>query len=183
MRAKLCLLPAGILAALSLYGLGCSTDSGGGNAPATAGNGAVNPGAGNGSTQPGGGNGSTQGGAGSVQGGTNNNPQGGAQVGTSGTTSTAGAPPSGGGSGPAGPSVGAAQFGDGDLDAVSDGGTLTFQSLGKAGFYPSRRDPASGTCEVYSNGTCCMTKHQLTDDKLTPWNEELIVTLRGPIQL
>jgi Glycine-rich protein domain (DUF2403)/Putative TOS1-like glycosyl hydrolase (DUF2401) len=69
------------------------------------------------------------------------------------------------------------------LDAVSDGGTLTFQSLGKAGFYPSRRDPASGMCDVYSNGTCCMTKHQLADDKLTPWNEELIVTLRGPIQL
>lgn len=87
------------------------------------------------------------------------------------------------GGGPAGPSVGAAQFGEGDLDAASDGGTLTFTSLGKAGFYPSRRDPASGMCDVYSNGTCCMTKHQLTDDKLTPWNEELIVTLRGPIQL
>lgn len=181
MRAKLCLLPAGILAAFSLYGLGCSTDSGGGNSPGTAGNGVVNPAAGNGSGQPGGGNGSSQGGAGSVQGGAN--PTGGAQVGTSGTTGNAGAPPAGGGSGPAGPSVGAAQFGDGDLDAVSDGGTLTFQSLGKAGFYPSRRDPASGTCEVYSNGTCCMTKHQLADDKLTPWNEELIVTLRGPIQL
>jgi hypothetical protein len=183
MRAKLCLLPAGILAALSLYGLGCGTDSGAGTSPATAGNSAVNPGAGNGSVQPGGGNGSAQGGAGSVQGGANNNPTGGAQVGTSGTTGNAGAPPAGGGSGPAGPSVGAAQFGDGDLDAVSDGGTLTFQSLGKAGFYPSRRDPASGMCDVYSNGTCCMTKHQLTDDKLTPWNEELIVTLRGPIQL
>jgi hypothetical protein len=183
MRAKLCLLPSGILAALSLYGFGCSTDSSGGSSSETAGNGAVNSGGGKGSVQPGGGNGSAQGGAGSVQGGANNNPTGGAQVSTGGTTGNAGAPPAGGGSGPAGPSVGAAQFGDGDLDAVSDGGTLTFQSLGKAGFYPSRRDPASGTCDVYSNGTCCMTKHQLADDKLTPWNEELIVTLRGPIQL
>ncbi|HEX2877327.1 MAG TPA: DUF2403 domain-containing protein [Polyangiaceae bacterium] len=183
MRAKPCLVPAGIVAVLSLYGLGCSTDSGAGPSSTSAGDGAVNPGAGNGPTQPGGGNGSAQGGVGSVQGGATNNPNGGAQVGTSGTTGNAGAPPASGGSGPAGPSVGAAQFGDGDLDAVSDGGTLTFQSLGKAGFYPSRRDPASGMCDVYQNGTCCMTKHQLTDDKLTPWNEELIVTLRGPIQL
>jgi len=183
MRAKPCLWPVGLVAALSLYGLGCSTDASGGGSPATAGNGAVNPASGNGATQPGGGNGAAQGGGGSVQGGNTGNPTaGGGQVGVGGTTGAAGSAPAGG-SGPAGPSVGAAQFGDGDLDAASDGGTLTFASLGKAGFYPSRRDPASGMCDVYSNGACCMTKHQLADDKLTPWNEELIVTLRGPIQL
>ncbi len=98
-------------------------------------------------------------------------------------SSTAGTSTGNGGSAPAGPAIGPAKFDAGDLDTASDGGTLTFTNLGKVGFYPSRRDPASGTCDVYSNGTCCMTKHPLADDKLTPWNEELIVTLRGPIQL
>ncbi len=88
-----------------------------------------------------------------------------------------------GGNPPGGPGLGAAEFAEGELDAVSDGGTLTFQNLGKAGAYPSRRDPASGMCDRYSNGTCCMTAKQVTSDKLTPWDEELIVTLRGPIQI
>lgn len=106
----------------------------------------------------------------------------GGQVGMGGTTATAGATSSAGDA-PVGSAIGPAQFDDGDLDAASDGGTITFQNLGKPGFYPSRREPGTATCDVYSSGTCCMTKHELKDDKLTPWNEELIVTLRGPIQL
>jgi hypothetical protein len=66
-------------------------------------------------------------------------------------------------------------------DAASDGGTITFQNIGTAGWYPSRRDPATGPCDAYTNGTCCMAKHYITSDSLTPWNEELIMTLRGPI--
>ncbi len=67
------------------------------------------------------------------------------------------------------------------LDASSDGGTITFQSIGAAGWYPSRRDPATGPCDAYTNGSCCMAKHLITSDSLTPWNEELIMTLRGPM--
>jgi hypothetical protein len=34
-----------------------------------------------------------------------------------------------------------------------------------------------------STGTCCMTKHEVSGDQLTPWNEELILTLRGPLRV
>jgi hypothetical protein len=67
------------------------------------------------------------------------------------------------------------------LDASSDGGTITFQDIGAVGWYPSRRDPATGPCDADSSGGCCQTKHYLTNDSLTPWNEELIMTLRGPM--
>ena len=68
-----------------------------------------------------------------------------------------------------------------NLDATSDGATITFQNIGATGWYPSRRDPAVGPCDAYSNGDCCQTKHYLTTDSLTPWNEDLIMTLRGPM--
>ena len=63
----------------------------------------------------------------------------------------------------------------------SHGGTITFQDIGAPGFYPSRRDPASGECSAYQNGSCCMARHEIAGDALTPWDEELIMTLRGPI--
>jgi hypothetical protein len=87
------------------------------------------------------------------------------------------------GSPPGGAELGAVPLDEEELDAVSDGGTLTFQNLGKEGVYPSRRDPASGACDAYESGACCMTKRQVTSDDLTPWNEELVLTLRGPLQL
>jgi hypothetical protein len=68
-----------------------------------------------------------------------------------------------------------------NLDATSHGATITFQNIGAAGWYPSRRDPATGPCDVYNSGGCCQTRHNLTTDSLTPWNEELIMTLRGPM--
>jgi hypothetical protein len=58
---------------------------------------------------------------------------------------------------------------------------MTFQSLGAAGWYPSSRDPASGACDAYKNGQCCMAKHTLADAGIAPWDEELILTLRGPM--
>ena len=67
------------------------------------------------------------------------------------------------------------------LDTASDGGTITFQNIGAIGWYPSRRDPATGPCDAESSAGCCMAKHYLTTDSLTPWNEELIMTLRGPM--
>jgi hypothetical protein len=66
-------------------------------------------------------------------------------------------------------------------DAVSHGGSITFQSLGAAGWYPSRRDPAAATCDAVKTGQCCMDKHALPDSGIAPWNEELILTLRGPM--
>ena len=66
-------------------------------------------------------------------------------------------------------------------DAPSHGGTLTFQSMGAAGWYPSRRDPESGTCDAYKNGQCCMAKHVVPEKGISPWDEELLLTLRGPM--
>lgn len=66
-------------------------------------------------------------------------------------------------------------------DAPSHGGTITFQSMGAAGWYPSRRDPESGACDAYKNGLCCMAKHVVPDAGISPWDEELLLTLRGPM--
>jgi hypothetical protein len=68
-------------------------------------------------------------------------------------------------------------------DPVSNGGTITFESIGAAGWFPSRRDPASGSCDAIQSATCCMTKANITSDALTPWDEDLIMTLRGPIDV
>ena len=68
-----------------------------------------------------------------------------------------------------------------ETDPVSLGGTITFRNIGATGWYPSRRDPASGPCDATGADGCCRAKHYLTTDSLTPWNEELIMTLRGPM--
>src|SRR5262245_1882598 len=67
------------------------------------------------------------------------------------------------------------------LGAPSHGGTLTFEEIGAPGWYPSRRDPATGPCDAYQDTTCCLAKKNITSDALTPWDEELILTLRGPM--
>lgn len=101
---------------------------------------------------------------------------------TAGTgTGMSGAPPQGGG--PPGPAIGAAHFGAGDLDQASDGGTLTFQNIGKVGSYPSRRAAGSANCDVRNEQNCCLTTQQVTSDELTPWDQDLIVQLRGPMQV
>jgi len=69
-----------------------------------------------------------------------------------------------------------------DVGPVSNGATLTFQMIGAAGMYPSRRDPAVGPCDVLKTGTtCCLTNHVISGTQLTPWDEELSATLRGPM--
>jgi Glycine-rich protein domain (DUF2403)/Putative TOS1-like glycosyl hydrolase (DUF2401) len=84
---------------------------------------------------------------------------------------------------PAESGVGSASFADDDLDPVSHGGTITFQEIGASGWYPSRRDPKAGPCDAYQTTSCCMAKREVADDQLTPWDEELILTLRGPLSL
>jgi hypothetical protein len=96
------------------------------------------------------------------------------------TTSTGPAPDGGPGGAPAS-GLGAAPIDPGDLDPPSDGATITFEQIGAAGWYPSRRDPATGPCDALDANGCCMTKHTIASDQLTPWDEDLIMTLRGPM--
>lgn len=79
--------------------------------------------------------------------------------------------------------LGPPELGPMDLDAPSHGGTITFQDIGAPGWYPSRRDPAAGLCNAFQSETCCLARHDVESDELTPWDEELILTLRGPLQL
>ena len=79
--------------------------------------------------------------------------------------------------------LGAPTFAPGDLDPPSNGGTITFEAIGAAGWYPSIRDPAVGPCDAFQSSTCCLAKDSITSDALTPWDEELIMTLRGPMQV
>lgn len=71
----------------------------------------------------------------------------------------------------------------GGNDGVSNGGTITFESIGAAGWFPSRRDPAVGPCDAFQSSTCCMAKANITSDALTPWDEDLIMSLRGPMDV
>jgi len=71
----------------------------------------------------------------------------------------------------------------GSNDPPSHGGTITFQSIGSAGWFPSRRDPATGPCDAYQSTGCCLAKHNISSADLTPWDEDLILTLRGPMQV
>jgi hypothetical protein len=84
--------------------------------------------------------------------------------------------------GPSG-GLGPPQLGPGDLDAPSDGGTITFTGIGAPGWFPSRRDPATGPCDAINTSTCCMAKYTIAGDQLTPWDEDLIMTLRGPMRV
>ena|GEM_PF-840956 len=93
------------------------------------------------------------------------------------------------GGAPTGPTPGPVDGGLGadldpsELDPASHGGTLTFESIGAPGWYPSRRDPATGPCDAYQSSGCCLSKHHIEGNALTPWDEDLIVTLRGPMKV
>ncbi len=117
---------------------------------------------------------STEGGTGGAGGASGSGGAGGASASGSGS---AGDTPVGEGA------LGAADFADGELDAPSTGATITFEEVGGTGWYPSRRDPSSGDCEVRDEPSCCMSRHELTSEQLTPWNEELSMTLRGPLRV
>lgn len=154
-----------------------------GNANGSSGTGGATSNAGGNSATTGG-NGNSNGGTSSSNGG--NAPAGGDNAGGSNPGSGGSGNANSGGSGgvaiPVGEGdLGPAEFAQGELDAASAGATITFQNVGGTGWYPSRRDPASGQCDVVNTAQCCMTEHQLDSDQLTPWNEELSMTLRGPM--
>jgi hypothetical protein len=77
--------------------------------------------------------------------------------------------------------LGPAAFDEGELDPASHGGTITFAPIGAPGWYPSRRDPELGPCDALETDTCCLARHDVAGDALTPWDEDLILTLRGPL--
>ena len=83
---------------------------------------------------------------------------------------------------PIGDGLGAPTFAPGELDPASHGGTITFQDIGAAGWYPSRRDPETGPCDAYDQDMCCLAEQEVTSNALTPWDEDLVLTLRGPLR-
>ena len=120
----------------------------------------------------------SMGGAGTVPGGNNGAGRGGANAaGTGGTATSGGANMAGVAGAPivAGVGGGLGTFTGVDFGAVSDGGTVTYQNIGKAGSFPSICAP--------TGNTCCRQDKTITSDKLTPWDEDLIMTLRGPIDV
>lgn len=182
-RAKRALVFGAVLAGAGAVSLGACSTGGGAGAPMSGGGGST-----------------------TTSGSGGNAPSGGAQVGTSGNAPSSGngsggSPGTGGagqssGNGPTGGAsagtggvaipvgegdLGPADYAAGELDAPSNGATITFQEVGGTGWYPSRRDPASGMCDVTNSNGCCMTQHALDSNALTPWNEELSMTLRGPM--
>jgi len=75
----------------------------------------------------------------------------------------------------------------------SPGGTLTFTNIGAKGYWGRRVETPAGdaSCTVQSEvikypwGTesCCRVPHEVTNDKLSPFNEELALVLDGPLRL
>jgi hypothetical protein len=136
------------------------------------------------SSSGGGGSGTTSSGSSSSSTSTSTSSSGGTSSTSSGGPADSGQilPPVDGGLGPA-------QFAAGELDPPSHGGTITFTQIGSnkdtdggAAWYPSMRDPKTGPCDpTISTSTCCRTQYDITSNALTPWDEELIFTLRGPI--
>lgn len=77
--------------------------------------------------------------------------------------------------------IGPASFEPGESDPASHGGTLTFTNIGATGWYPSRRDPDVGPCDAFDQNACCLAVEQVDSDQLTPWDRDLVLTLRGPL--
>jgi Putative TOS1-like glycosyl hydrolase (DUF2401)/Glycine-rich protein domain (DUF2403) len=97
-------------------------------------------------------------------------------------TTSAGGPTTTAGVGGALPGgLGPAQLDPSELDPPSHGATITFEQIGAKGWYPSRRDPATGPCDALDNNGCCLAKQEVTSDQLTPWDLDLVMTLRGPM--
>lgn len=73
------------------------------------------------------------------------------------------------------------------------GGTLTFTNIGAPGYWGRRieAEPGDPRCDVQSETIdfgfgsefCCRTKHEVTSDKLTPFNEQLHMVLDGPLRV
>ncbi len=76
---------------------------------------------------------------------------------------------------------------------VTRGGTLTFTNIGAPGHWGRRIDaqPGDPRCNVQSETIdfgwgsefCCRGEHEVTSDRLTPFNEQLTMVLDGPLQV
>lgn len=77
---------------------------------------------------------------------------------------------------------------------VTRGGTMTFTNIGAPGYWGRRIEAAPGDarCDVqsetleYSWGGsefCCRTKHTVSSDRLTPFNEQIALVLDGPLRI
>jgi hypothetical protein len=78
--------------------------------------------------------------------------------------------------------------------SVTLGGTMTFKNIGATGYWGRRIEaqPGDPRCDVqsetinYSWGGsefCCRTKHVVTNDRITPFNEQLTMVLDGPMRV
>ncbi|MCY1054561.1 DUF2403 domain-containing lipoprotein [Nannocystis sp. SCPEA4] len=73
------------------------------------------------------------------------------------------------------------------------GGTLTFTNIGAPGYWGRRieAEPGDPRCDVQSETIdfgwgsefCCRTRHEVTSDQLTPFNEQLHMVLDGPLRV
>lgn len=73
------------------------------------------------------------------------------------------------------------------------GGTLTFTNIGAPGYWGRRIEagPGDPRCDVQSEVIdfgwgeefCCRTRHEVTSDQLTPFNEQLHLVLEGPLRV
>lgn len=76
---------------------------------------------------------------------------------------------------------------------VTKGGTMTFTNVGAPGYWGRRieAEPGDPRCDVQSETInygwgsefCCRTKHEITSDRLTPFNEQLTMVLDGPLRV
>ncbi|WP_394824507.1 DUF2403 domain-containing lipoprotein [Pendulispora albinea] len=76
---------------------------------------------------------------------------------------------------------------------VTRGGTMTFTNIGAPGYWGRviEAEPGDPRCDVQSetihydwgNAFCCRTKHVVTSNTLTPFNEQITMVLDGPLRV
>jgi len=76
---------------------------------------------------------------------------------------------------------------------VTRGGTMTFTNIGAPGYWGRviQAEPGDPRCDVQSETInygwgsefCCRTKHVVTSNGLTPFNEQLTMVLDGPLKV
>ena len=76
---------------------------------------------------------------------------------------------------------------------VTRGGTLTFTNIGAPGYWGRRIEaqPGDPRCDVQSETIdfgwgsefCCRTRHEVSSNQLTPFNEQLTMVLDGPLRV
>ncbi|WP_394842114.1 DUF2403 domain-containing lipoprotein [Pendulispora brunnea] len=77
--------------------------------------------------------------------------------------------------------------------AITRGGTMTFTHVGAPGYWGRviEAEPGDPRCDVQSetihhpwgDAFCCRTKHVVTSNAITPFNEQLTMVLDGPLEV